>query len=50
MEIFEVIELLNLAIEEENWKLVEECVSHLEGVNQQDDTDLGDYFSIEEEY
>ena len=50
METHEIIELLNLAIEERDWSLVEECIGHLESIIPQEDTDLNEYFSNEEDY
>jgi hypothetical protein len=50
VEPFEIIELLNLAVEEGDWALVEECIRHLESANPQEETDLNGYFSNEEDY
>jgi hypothetical protein len=50
LETHEIIELLNLAIEERDWSLVEECIGHLESIIPQEDTDLNEYFSNEEDY
>tara|TARA_R110002051_G_scaffold177105_2_gene247057 strand:- start:855 stop:1007 length:153 start_codon:yes stop_codon:yes gene_type:complete len=50
LETFEIIELLNLAVEEGDWSVVKDCISHLENTKPQEDNDLNEYFSNEEDY
>ncbi len=50
MEIDEIIELLNLAIEETDWDLVTECVKKIEGGYQLNDGSLDRYYTDQEEY
>ena len=50
MEIDEIIELLNVAIEESDWNLVTECVKKMESVYILNDGSLDTYFTDNEEY
>jgi len=50
MEIDEIIELLNVALEETDWDLVSECVRKMETAYQLNDGSLDGYFTDSEEY
>ena len=42
MEIWEIIETLRLAVEEKNWGLVKDSISHLENIEPEKDEYLQD--------
>ena len=50
MEIDEIIELLNVAIEEADWALVKDCVKKMESAYKLNDGSLDRYFTDNEEY
>ena len=50
MEIDEIIELLNVAIEEADWDLVINCVKKMENAHQLNDGSLDKYFGDQDEY
>jgi len=50
MEIDEIIELLNVAVEESDWDLVVECVKKMETAYHLNDGSLDTYFDKSEEY
>jgi len=47
MEIWEIIETLQLAVEEENWDLVNICIKHLENIDPEKDR-AEEYFQDDE--
>ena len=47
MEIWEIIETLQLAVEEENWDLVNTCIKHLENIDPEKDR-VEEYFQDDE--
>ena len=47
MEIWEIIETLQLAVEEENWELVNTSIKNLESINPEKDT-MEEYFQDDE--
>lgn len=50
MEIDEIIELLNVAIEETDWGLVSDCIKKMENACELNDGSLDNYFTDQEEY
>ena len=44
MELFEIIENLKLAVEENNWDSVERCINTLENIQESTERDLNGYF------
>ena len=50
MEIDEIIELLNVAIEEADWDLVKDCIKKTEAAYQLNDGSLDGYFNNQDEY
>lgn len=44
MELFEIIENLKLAVEENDWASVERCASALENIQESTERDLNGYF------
>ena len=47
MEIWEIIETLQLAVEEKNWDLVNTCIKHLENIDPDKDR-VEEYFQDDE--
>ena len=48
MELYDIIELLNEAIQDNDWDLVETCKNKLEEVYDLNDGSLDNYFEIED--
>jgi len=48
MELYDIIELLNEAIKEEDWDLVQTCKDKLEEVYDFNDGSLDRYFEVED--
>jgi len=44
MELFEIIENLKLAVEENDWDSVERCINTLENIQESTERDLNGYF------